>query len=62
MGVDEYEVKVHALEDMEEGEVTSDEEGEIKGQLIKLTLIFTILLADSATQNLMMMMMMMKVQ
>lgn len=29
--MDEYEVKVHALEDMEEGEVTSDEEGEIKG-------------------------------
>lgn len=32
--MDEYEVKVHALEDMEEGEVTSDEEGEIKGQLL----------------------------
>lgn len=32
VGVDEYEVKVHALEDIEEGEVTSDEEGEIKGQ------------------------------
>ena len=31
-GMDEYEVKVHALEDIEEGEVTSDEEGEIKGQ------------------------------
>lgn len=30
--MDEYEVKVHALEDIEEGEVTSDEEGEIKGQ------------------------------
>lgn len=31
--MDEYEVKIHALEDIEEGEVTSDEEGEIKGQL-----------------------------
>lgn len=35
--MDEYEVKVHALDvdrmdDIEEGEVTSDEEGEIKGQ------------------------------
>ena len=30
--MDEYEVKVHALEDIEEGELTSDEEGEIKGQ------------------------------
>lgn len=30
--MDEYEVKVHAVEeDIEEGEVTSDEEGEIKG-------------------------------
>ncbi len=33
--MDEYEVKVHALEDIEEGELTSDEEGEIKGQLAK---------------------------
>ena len=30
--MDEYEVKVHAMEDIEEGEVTSDEEGEIKGR------------------------------
>ena len=28
---DEDEVKVHATEDIEEGEVSSDEEGEIKG-------------------------------
>ena len=31
--MEEYEVKVHVLEDMEEGEVTSDEEGEIRGKL-----------------------------
>ena len=29
-GIDD-EVKVHVSEDIEEGEVTSDEEGEIKG-------------------------------
>ena len=29
---DEDEVKVHATEDIEEGEVSSDEEGEIKGE------------------------------
>lgn len=29
---DEDEVKVHAIEDIEEGEVSSDEEGEIKGR------------------------------
>lgn len=28
---DEDEVKVHATEDIEEGEISSDEEGEIKG-------------------------------
>ena len=33
--MDEYEVKVHAMEDIEEGEVTSDEEGEIRGDTFK---------------------------
>lgn len=37
--MDEYEVKVHAVEDIEEGEVTSDEEGEIKGWLIRMQLV-----------------------
>ena len=32
--MDEYEVNIHAMEDIEEGELTSDEEGEIKGQQI----------------------------
>jgi len=30
--VDEDEVKVHVTEDIEEGEISSDEEGEIKGE------------------------------
>lgn len=38
--MDEYEVNIHAMEDIEEGELTSDEEGEIKGQGMKFVTIY----------------------
>ena len=39
---DEDEVKVHATEDIEEGEISSDEEGEIKGEHLLESLTSTL--------------------